>query len=119
MMTNSLSGRNVRSCTVMDIANLAGVSTATVSRVLNGSGTVSREAKGKVLSAITGLQYCPNNHAAELGRGNRGIPRRRRIYTAGQLHLLEDENSRLRRLISDLTLDLELLKRASGSADHQ
>jgi|HubBroStandDraft_6_1064221.scaffolds.fasta_scaffold1009814_2 DNA-binding LacI/PurR family transcriptional regulator len=129
--------RNVRSFTVIDIAKLAGVSTATVSRVVNGSGTVSREAKKKVLSAISGLQYCPNNHAAELGRGNRGIPRRRGVYAvassdttaklesnsgpgcldkhpaAGQLHLLKDENSRLRRLIAELRLDLELLKQSA------
>jgi transcriptional regulator with XRE-family HTH domain len=131
--------RNIRSCTVIDIARLAGVSTATVSRVVNGSGTVSREAKKKVLNAVSGSKYCPNNHAAELGRGNRGIPRKRGIYaaatltsnlaappsglnkrpTARQLQLLEDENARLRRLIAELRLDLELLKTAPGSADRQ
>ena len=66
----------------MDIARLAGVSTATVSRVVNGSGTVSRKTKTKVLNAISGLRYCPNTHAAELGRENRGIPRKRGIYVA-------------------------------------
>jgi DNA-binding LacI/PurR family transcriptional regulator len=100
-----MASTNVRSCTVIDIARLAGVSTATVSRVVNGSGTVSHEAKKKVLSAISGSQYLPNNHAAELGRGNRGIPRKRGMYavasshTTAKLHLLENENSRLRRLI--------------------
>ena len=116
---------NVQSCTVIDIARLAGVSTATVSRVVNGSGTVSHEAKRKVWSAISGLQYRPNNHAAELGRGNRGIPRNRGRYavalsdTTAKLHLLENENSRLRRLIAELRLDLELLKTMPGSPDRQ
>jgi hypothetical protein len=40
-----------------------------------------------------------------------------KLPTTGQLHLLEDENSRLRRLIAELRLDLELLKRVPGSAD--
>lgn len=126
MTTNSLSAPDVRSCTVTDIATLAGVSTATVSRVVNGSGTVSHEAKGKVLSAISGLRYCPNNHAAELGRQNRGVPRKwtvsvnassataaalSRRSKAEQLHHLQDENTRLRRQLADLTLQLETLKR--------
>lgn len=139
--TIALLGRNVQSCTVKDIARLAGVSTATVSRVVNRSGIVSRKTKTKVLNAISGLRYCPNTHAAELGRENRGIPRKRGFYvaalsdttakqtsdsaaggsskpgTTGQLHLLETENSRLRRLVADLNRDLEILKRAASSAD--
>jgi Bacterial regulatory proteins, lacI family len=139
MTTNSLSGRNVPSCTVIDIARLAGVSTATVSRVVNGSGSVSRKTKAKVLSTISGLRYRPNTHAAELGRENRGVPRKRGTYVAastgaaaklisdpgdetlskrriaGRLHLLEDENSRLRRQLADLTLQLETLKRIAES----
>jgi len=39
--------------------------------------------------------------------------------TAGPLHLLEDENSRLRRLIAELRLDLELLKRVPGIPDRR
>jgi Bacterial regulatory proteins, lacI family len=141
MMNFALSGRNVQSCTVIDIARLAGVSTATVSRVVNGSRTVSCTTQTKVWNAISGLRYCPNTHAAQLGRQNRGIPRKRGVCvpalpdttvkgasdpgvgdlsgrcTAGQLHLLEDENSRLRRLVADLTFDLEMLKRAPSSAD--
>lgn len=63
--------------TVKDVAKLARVSTATVSRVVNGSCSVSRVTKERVLSAVSWLQYCPNGHAAALGRANGGIPRRR------------------------------------------
>ena len=77
--TNAPSGTNARPCTVRDIARLAGVSTATVSRVVNGGGSVSYKTKTKVLTAISGSQYCRNAHAAELGRANAGIPRKRGI----------------------------------------
>ena len=78
---NALGGQSGRQSTVKDIAKLAGVSTATVSRVVNGSGTVSRKTRTKVLTAISRVQYRPNAHAAELGRENGGIPRRRSMRT--------------------------------------
>jgi len=68
---------NVRERTVKDVARLAGVSTATVSRVVNNARGVSCETRTKVLTAIERLQYRPNGHAAELGRANGGIPRNR------------------------------------------
>jgi hypothetical protein len=55
-------------CTMRDVAGLAGVSTATVSRALNCSGNVSPETRTKVLHAISQLKYCPDPYAAELGR---------------------------------------------------
>ena len=70
---------NVRSCTVKDVARIAGVSTATVSRVLNHASQVSSTARAKVMRAISSLRYRPNAHASELGRANAGIPRKRSI----------------------------------------
>ncbi len=67
---------NDRSCTVKDVAKLAGVSTATVSRVVTDAGNVSSETRTKVLTAIAKLRYFPNAHAAALGRANSGIPKR-------------------------------------------
>jgi LacI family transcriptional regulator, repressor for deo operon, udp, cdd, tsx, nupC, and nupG len=43
-----------------DVANLANVSTATVSRVLANKDTVSEETKAKVLEAVNKLNYLPN-----------------------------------------------------------
>jgi len=63
-----LSRLSVMSITIKDVAKLAAVSIATVSRVVNGNGNVSRETRTRVLTAISRLQYYPNAHAAELGR---------------------------------------------------
>lgn len=46
--------------TIIDVAALAGVSTATVSRVINDSGYVEPALKIKVKKAITKLNYQPN-----------------------------------------------------------
>lgn len=52
--------------TVKDIAKLAGVSTATVSRVINASSTVSPSNRTAVITAIDQLHYIPNRNASEL-----------------------------------------------------
>jgi Bacterial regulatory proteins, lacI family len=52
--------------TVKDIAKLAGVSTATVSRVINASSTVSPNTRTAVITAIDQLKYTPNRNASEL-----------------------------------------------------
>ncbi len=52
--------------TIMDVAEYAGVSTATVSRVVNKSGTVSDEAAAKVYAAIEALNYKPSAAARGL-----------------------------------------------------
>jgi len=46
--------------TIRDVAQRAGVSTTTVSRVLNNSGYVSADARSRVDAAITELGYVPN-----------------------------------------------------------
>src|ERR1700733_14355715 len=52
--------------TVKDIAKLAGVSTATVSRVINARSTVSPNTRTAVITAIDQLKYIPNRNASEL-----------------------------------------------------
>ncbi len=51
---------------ITDVAQLAGVSTATVSRVLSGRGYVSEEARVKVAAAVKKLGYRPNRVAKSL-----------------------------------------------------
>lgn len=46
--------------TIRDVAKLAGVSVATVSRVLNKNGYVNKETEQKVTTAIEQLRYEPN-----------------------------------------------------------
>jgi LacI family transcriptional regulator/LacI family asc operon transcriptional repressor len=52
---------------IYDVSQRAGVSTATVSRVLNGGGSVSLKTRNKVLSVINETGYTPNIFARSLG----------------------------------------------------
>ena len=52
-----------------DVAKLAGVSTATVSAVINGVDTVKPKTKRRVLAAVEKLNYQPNLYARSLARG--------------------------------------------------
>src|SRR5215213_6054147 len=52
--------------TIADVAKLAGVSTGTVSRVMNGAENVHPETRAKVQQAINQLEYEPNFQARSL-----------------------------------------------------
>lgn len=52
---------------IYDVSNKAGVSIATVSRVLNGNAKVSSATRNKVLDAMKELDYTPNVFARGLG----------------------------------------------------
>ena len=52
--------------TIRDVAKAAGVSTATVSNVLNKTGKVGHTTNRSVLSAVRRLGYVPNAHARHL-----------------------------------------------------
>ncbi|WP_028392495.1 LacI family DNA-binding transcriptional regulator [Bacillus cihuensis] len=54
---------------IQDIAKLAGVSTATVSRIINNQGYVSPETRERVQSIIDQLDYVPNINAVSLKKG--------------------------------------------------
>jgi LacI family transcriptional regulator len=54
------------SATIYEVARAAGVSTATVSRALNGSGQVAERTRLRVTEAIAALGYQPNNVARSL-----------------------------------------------------
>lgn len=52
--------------TIYEVSDLAGVSLATVSRVMNDSGRVSEKTREKVLAAMRELDYRPNTVAQSL-----------------------------------------------------
>jgi DNA-binding LacI/PurR family transcriptional regulator len=56
----------IMALTIRDVAKAAGVSTATVSNVLNKTGKVGRRTHHIVLSAVKRLGYFPNAHARHL-----------------------------------------------------
>ena len=57
----------VKLMTIYDVSKKAGVSIATVSRVLNGSSNVSAATRKKVLAVIEACDYTPNAFARGLG----------------------------------------------------
>jgi len=59
--------------TMRDVANAAGVSTATVSRVLAGHLVVRKSVRDKVLETIQALNYHPNRVARDLRSGLRKV----------------------------------------------
>ena len=58
--------------TINEIAAAAGVSKATVSRVMNGTAIVSEERRKKVEAAIKKMNYQPNLNARKLAGGSGG-----------------------------------------------
>lgn len=54
---------------IRDVANLAGVSAATVSRVINNSGFIADATRKKVLQAIQDCNYTPNAAASTIFSG--------------------------------------------------
>src|SRR5215212_7099109 len=72
-----------RRATMRDVAELSGVSSQTVSRVINGDVHVSKKTKQRVLKAIDELSYLPNRAAQSL------VTRRSRVLeviTFGTVH---------------------------------
>lgn len=59
-------GKTVGNVTIKDIAKHAGVSVATVSRVINNQTNVSEKVKGRVQETIKNLNYYPNRAARDL-----------------------------------------------------
>ena len=114
-----------------DVAKLADVSTVTVSRVVNGRSNASIETTGRVLSAISQLDYRPNAIAAALSRNGGNSKRRNRdprrddqpsrqnscqtnrSKTGSTLKhelLLMQENEHLKVLIADLIMIIDKWK---------
>lgn len=58
--------------TISDVAAHAGVSIATVSRVMSRSGQVREDTRERVEAALQELQYVPNAHARALSRAGTG-----------------------------------------------
>jgi LacI family transcriptional regulator len=64
--------QNSSGVTLADVATLAGVSTASVSRALNAPETVSLEIRSRVLSATSQLRWIPNGAAKALASTRTG-----------------------------------------------
>lgn len=81
--------------TIKDVSELAGVSQATVSRVINGTSRVSHDKKLKVEKAIKELAYKPNSIAQALAFSRTGsvgimVPELGGPFYSGILHNMEE-----------------------------
>jgi LacI family transcriptional regulator len=65
-------GIALRQPTLLDVAREAGVSTATVSRVLNAPSRVQQDTRDRVEAAVASLGYRPNVSARALAAGRTG-----------------------------------------------
>ena len=84
--------------TIYDVAALAGVSIASVSRVVNDSGSIADGTRRRVQEAIEQLGYIPNGAAQGLGRGRSrvlGLVYRRRWPTASAESPAEDRETKI------------------------
>lgn len=64
--------RGLPSTTIHDVAQAAGVSTATVSRVVSGNYPVAAGTRERVMAAIESLDYAVNAHARSLSAAAKG-----------------------------------------------
>jgi len=93
-ITNMTSGGDLMA-TIRDVSEFAGVSQATVSRVVNGSTRVSHDKKLQVEKAIKKLGYRPNSIAQALASSRTGsigvvVPELSGFYS-GMLQAIEDQ----------------------------
>ncbi|MGW3512554.1 LacI family DNA-binding transcriptional regulator [Streptomyces sp. NPDC000994] len=65
-------GRGAKRVTIADVARASGASVSTVSRVINGVGTVAPDLADRVRDAVADLGYRPNAAAQGLARGRSG-----------------------------------------------
>ena len=84
-----------KSINIYDVAKIAGVSIATVSRVMNDSPKVSAKTREKVLEAIEKSDYTPNVFAQGLGQGTMHtigilVPSISDLYMSSAVAYIED-----------------------------
>ena len=63
----------MRKSTAWDVAEKAGVSQSTVSRVFTGSTRISEQTRARVLAAAEALDYLPDKRASRLRSGQTGV----------------------------------------------
>lgn len=104
--------------TIKDVAKHAGVSVATVSRVLNKKGPLSDDAIARVNAAVERLNYCPNLLARSLASGKNNtigviLPSFNKQIWSEMAQMIEDCASKLNKhiIFSVMAPDSDIEKR--------
>jgi LacI family transcriptional regulator len=63
----------MKKITIYEVAEMAGVSTATVSRVLNAQPNVRENTRNKITAAIKNLNYKPEENARKMAFQRREV----------------------------------------------
>ena len=85
--------RSKGTLTIYDVARLAGVSIASVSRVLNGQGTPRPETRERVMRAVGELSFVPDGAARALSNGLKEVVGV--VFRRGAEATFEDEDESL------------------------
>jgi DNA-binding LacI/PurR family transcriptional regulator len=106
--------------TIKVVARQAGVSKATVSRVINGSEDVASSTRVKVLNAIQDLNYKPNREAANLRRKQPQVTGATNTYLPAKdgLEISSAGRSHLAHEIAQLRRELERLRKHTQRIQH-
>lgn len=81
--------------TIADVAYLAKVSTATVSRAINGSPGVTKRTREAVDRAASAIGYKPNPFAVQLGKSNSGRSRNKHRRKTALRHKINEGRFRV------------------------
>ena len=85
--------RSKGTLTIYDVARLAGVSIASVSRVLNGQGTPRPDTRERVMRAVGELSFVPDGAARALSNGLKEVVGV--VFRRGTEATFEDEDESL------------------------
>ena len=86
--------RSKGTLTIYDVASRAGVSIASVSRVLNGQGTPRADTRERVMRAVRELSFVPDGAARALSNGLKEVVGRR-LPARAETHFEDEDESLL------------------------
>ena len=109
-MDNHKSEKNI---TIDDIARIANVSKATVSRCLNNNGSISKSTRAKILQIASELNFRFNVHAQNLAKSKSdriGIVFPNNYLTSSSLEFFSSLEASLVNVIDEMFYDIALLR---------
>src|ERR1700730_9866047 len=100
--------------TIYDVASRAGVSIASVSRVLNGQGSTRADTRERVLQAVRELSFVPDGAARALSNGLKEVVGV--VFRRGGEQLFEGEDESIAKLQEFILTTMRQLTNADGAS---